>query len=104
LVQRSVDTFLGMPFNIAGYGILTQFIAKITGHMAGAFVHFGFDVHIYNNHLEQVEELLAREHPESSDPIVVFPHEWEELDDFKWDGVQIFGYEPLPWIKAPVAV
>ncbi|ENY5367408.1 thymidylate synthase [Klebsiella variicola] len=104
LVQRSVDTFLGMPFNISGYGILTQFIAKITGHMAGAFVHFGFDVHIYNNHMEQVEELLAREHPEPSDPIVVFPHEWEELDDFKWDGVQIFGYEPLPWIKAPVAV
>ncbi|HGT8083623.1 TPA: thymidylate synthase, partial [Escherichia coli] len=104
LVQRSVDTFVGMPFNIAGYGILTHFLAKITGHMAGAFVHFGFDVHLYDNHMEGVEELMKREPPKESDPVVIFPHEWAELDDFKWEGVQVCGYSPLPWIKVPVAV
>ena len=104
LVQRSVDTFVGMPFNIAGYGILTHFLAKITGHMAGAFVHFGFDVHLYNNHMEGVCELMKRQAPEHSDPVVIFPHEWSELDDFKWDEVLILGYDPLSWIKVPVAV
>ncbi|EFI7037359.1 thymidylate synthase, partial [Escherichia coli] len=104
LVQRSVDTFVGMPFNIAGYGILTHFLAKITGHMAGAFVHFGFDVHLYNNHMESVCELMKRQAPEHSDPVVIFPHEWSELDDFKWDDILILGYDPLPWIKVPVAV
>ncbi|EOB6802627.1 thymidylate synthase, partial [Shigella sonnei] len=104
LVQRSVDTFVGMPFNIAGYGILTHFLAKITGHMAGAFVHFGFDVHLYNNHMEGVCELMKRQAPEHSDPVVIFPHEWSELDDFKWDDILILGYDPLPWIKVPVAV
>lgn len=104
LVQRSVDTFVGMPFNIAGYGILTHFLAKITGHMAGAFVHFGFDVHLYDNHMEGVNELMKRQAPEHSDPVVIFPHEWSELDDFKWDDIQILGYDPLPWIKVPVAV
>ncbi|HFV6724403.1 TPA: thymidylate synthase, partial [Escherichia coli] len=104
LVQRSVDTFVGMPFNIAGYGILTHFLAKITGHMAGAFVHFGFDVHLYNNHMESVRELMQRQAPEHSDPVVIFPNEWSELDDFKWDEILILGYAPLPWIKVPVAV
>ncbi|HDN7366997.1 TPA: thymidylate synthase [Salmonella enterica subsp. enterica serovar Chester] len=104
LVQRSVDTFVGMPFNIAGYGILTHFLAKITDHMAGAFVHFGFDVHLYDNHIEAAQELMGRGIPGNSDPVVIFPHEWAELDDFKWDRVQICGYNPLPWIKVPVAV
>ncbi|WP_162270559.1 thymidylate synthase, partial [Enterobacter hormaechei] len=85
-------------------GILTHFLAKITGHMAGAFVHFGFDVHLYDNHMEGVEELMKREPPKESDPVVIFPHEWAELDDFKWEGVQVCGYSPLPWIKVPVAV
>ena len=67
-------------------------------------MHFGFDVHLYDNHMEGVEELMKREPPKESDPVVIFPHEWVELDDFKWEGVQVCGYSPLPWIKVPVAV
>jgi thymidylate synthase len=56
VMQRSVDVFVGMPFNIAGYGILTHFIAQITGHMAASLTHYGCDVHLYDNHQEAVEE------------------------------------------------
>ena len=103
-MQRSVDVFVGMPFNIAGYGILTHFIAQITGHMAASLTHYGCDVHLYDNHQEAVEEFQARELPKSSDPVVILPEAWEEIDDFRWDGVVVEGYEPLPWIKVPVAV
>lgn len=104
VMQRSVDVFVGMPFNIAGYGILTHFLAQITGHMAATFTHYGCDVHIYENHKEAVAEFQARDTPDNSDPVVLFPESWAELDDFRWDGVVIEGYEPLPWIKVPVAV
>ncbi|HAS1416713.1 TPA: thymidylate synthase [Enterobacter asburiae] len=104
VMQRSVDVFVGMPFNIAGYGILTHFIAQITGHMAASLTHYGCDVHLYDNHQEAVEEFQARELPKSSDPVVILPEAWEEIDDFRWDGVVVEGYEPLPWIKVPVAV
>ncbi|EFA4454285.1 TPA: thymidylate synthase, partial [Escherichia coli] len=62
------------------------------------------DVHLYNNHMESVRELMQRQAPEHSDPVVIFPNEWSELDDFKWDEILILGYAPLPWIKVPVAV
>ncbi len=103
MVQRSVDTFVGMPFNIAGYGILTHFLAHITGHMAGNFTHFGFDVHLYENHKEGFEEYASREDIEENKPIVVFPDSWKELADFNWQEIQIHGYKSHPWIKVPVA-
>ncbi|CDL81038.1 thymidylate synthase [Xenorhabdus szentirmaii] len=103
MVQRSVDTFVGMPFNIAGYSIITHFLAHITDHMAAGFSHFGFDVHLYNNHAEGVDTYMKREDIAENDPIVVFPESWKELSDFNWQGISIFGYQSHPWIKAPVA-
>jgi thymidylate synthase len=104
MIQRSVDVFVGMPFNIAGYGILTHFLAQITGHMPGTFSHFGCDVHLYSNHKDGVDELIARERPSESDPVVVLPSSWRELSDFRWDEIIVAGYAPKPWIKVPVAV
>ena len=104
MIQRSVDVFVGMPFNIAGYGILTALIAKVTNHMPMLFSHFGLDVHVYENHQGGVEEMMAREIPEDSNPIVIFPESWESVDDFRWNDVRIEGYNPHPWIKVPVAV
>nr|WP_275378641.1 thymidylate synthase [Xenorhabdus bovienii] len=102
MAQRSVDTFVGMPFNIAGYGILTHYLAHITDHMAGNFTHFGFDVHLYNNHEDGVTEYLDREDIAESNPIVSFPESWKELSDFNWRGIEIHGYKSHPWIKVPV--
>ncbi|HHT4259176.1 TPA: thymidylate synthase [Klebsiella variicola] len=104
MVQRSVDVFVGMPFNIAGYGILTALIAQITNHMPMMLCHIGFDVHVYENHLDGVSEMMSREFPENSDPVVILPDSWTEVDDFRWQDVRIEGYAPLPWIKVPVAV
>lgn len=104
LMQRSVDVFVGLPFNLAGYGILTHFIAQLTGHMAMSLTHYGCDVHLYNNHSDAVGTYLARDFdPEVSNPTVTFPDNWRELGDFKWEGVEISGYAPQPWIKVPVA-
>ncbi|MEY1580012.1 thymidylate synthase [Providencia manganoxydans] len=103
MVQRSVDTFVGMPFNIAGYSIITHFLAHITDHMAGNFTHFGFDVHLYNDHEDGVNTYLEREDIEENNPIVVFPNSWRELEDFNWQGISILGYQSQPWIKVPVA-
>ncbi len=102
LYQRSVDSFLGLPFNIASYALLTHMMAQQADLEAGDFVWTGGDCHIYLNHLEQVNELLSREpralptlriqrRPES-----IFDYRYE---DFAWDG-----YDPHPAIKAPVAV
>ncbi|PHM69526.1 thymidylate synthase [Xenorhabdus sp. KJ12.1] len=103
MVQRSVDTFVGMPFNIAGYSIITHYLAHITDHMACNFTHFGFDVHLYNNHEDGVTTYLNRTDMPDSNPIVVFPDSWKELSDFNWQGIKIYGYRSYPWIKVPVA-
>ena len=99
--QRSVDVPVGLPFNIAGYSILTHFLAEITGHIAVDYSHFGGDVHVYVDQLDGVEEYLSREAIDCI-PRVFFPSEWKELDDFKWDGVRIEGYKHHPAIKFPV--
>ncbi|HBL6736687.1 TPA: thymidylate synthase [Klebsiella oxytoca] len=104
MIQRSVDVFVGMPFNIAGYGILTSLIAQITNHMPMMFSHFGMDVHVYENHMDGVNEMMERDIPENSDPVVILPESWKEIDDFRWQDVRIEGYAPHPWIKVPVAV
>lgn len=104
LMQRSVDVFVGLPFNLAGYGILTQFFAQITGHMAMNLTHYGCDVHLYDNHAEAVDTYLAREFdPELSNPVVLLPDTWREVEDFRWGDVIVDGYSPQPWIKVPVA-
>ncbi|GAA0352877.1 thymidylate synthase [Morganella psychrotolerans] len=103
MVQRSVDTFVGMPFNIAGYGILTHYLAHITDHMADNFTHFGFDVHLYSNHEDGFKEYTGRREIEESYPVVVFPESWKELSDFNWQEIQILGYQSHDWIKVPVA-
>lgn len=104
LMQRSVDVFVGMPFNIAGYGILTHFLAHITNHFPTVLTHYGCDVHIYDNHMDGIAELANRVIPENSNPVVILPNEWREIDDFRWSEVRIENYNPLPWIKVPVAV
>lgn len=104
VMQRSVDVFVGMPFNVAGYGILTHFLAQITNHMPGMMTHYGCDVHLYENHAEGIKEFTKRDVPEDSDPIVLIPETWKELGDFRWEDITIDGYAPHSWIKVPVAV
>ncbi|HFP9309394.1 TPA: thymidylate synthase [Raoultella planticola] len=104
LMQRSVDVFVGMPFNIAGYGILSHMLAHITNHFPSTLSHFGCDVHVYENHLDAAETFFERDMPLDSNPIVILPETWKEIDDFKWEDVRIENYRPLPWIKVPVAV
>ncbi|MTF12938.1 thymidylate synthase [Raoultella ornithinolytica] len=104
MIQRSVDVFVGMPFNISGYGVLTALIAQVTNHMPMMLFHFGMDVHVYENHMDGVNEMMDRDIPEDSNPVVLLPDSWEEVDDFRWQDVRIEGYNPLPWIKVPVAV
>lgn len=103
LYQRSVDTFIGMPFNIAGYSILTHFFAHLTNHVADSFFHFGGDVHVYQDHINGIKEYLQRDMGKDYSPKVLFPLEWTKLEDFKWEDVQIIDYEPMDAIKVPVA-
>lgn len=104
LMQRSVDVFVGLPFNLAGYGILTHVIAQLTGHMAMSLTHYGCDVHLYKNHTSAVDTYLEREYDEDkSNPVVLLPESWTEIEDFHWTGVNIRNYNPQPWIKVPVA-
>lgn len=102
LYQRSADIFLGVPFNIASYALLTMMMAQVTGLKLGDFVHTLGDAHLYLNHLEQAQLQLAREpHP--------LPHmrinpAVTDLFDFTYDDFELVGYEHHPHIKAPVAV
>lgn len=102
LYQRSCDTFLGVPFNIASYALLTKMIAHVVGLKAGEFIWTGGDVHIYKNHLEQVEEQLARE-PRIGPQVALNPN-IDEIDEFRAGDIQLVGYDPHPAIKGDVSV
>ena len=102
LYQRSADLFLGVPFNIASYALLTHMVAQVTGLQVGEFVHTLGDAHIYSNHLEQVRTQLTRE-PLPLPTLQLNPH-IETVDGFTYDDVEIVGYESHPSIRAPIAV
>jgi thymidylate synthase len=104
LYQRSADMFLGVPFNIASYALLTCMMAQVTDHRPGEFVWTGGDVHIYDTHIEQVREQLDRWSITPPSPRLLIPRIIEEIDGFEFDDLRLVDYEPLPAIKAPVAV
>jgi len=102
LYQRSADVFLGVPFNIASYALLTSMVASICNLVPGEFIHTLGDAHIYNNHIEQVNLQLSRE-PRSL-PKLVLNESIESIDDFCYDDIKIIDYDPHPTIKGKVAV
>ena len=102
LYQRSADIFLGVPFNIASYALLTHMVAQVTGLGVGDFVHSLGDAHLYLNHLEQAETQLARK-PHAL-PKLHIKRKVETLEDFEFEDFEIIGYAPEAAIKAPVAV
>ena len=102
LYQRSADTFLGVPFNIASYALLTMMMAQVSGLKPGDFIHTTGDTHLYLNHLEQAKEQLKRT-PRTLSRMVINPNV-TSIFDFKYDDFTLEGYDPLPHIKAEVSV
>jgi thymidylate synthase len=102
LYQRSADTFLGVPFNIASYALLTMMLAQVCGLQPGEFVHTLGDAHLYSNHIEQAKLQLTREF--RTLPTMKINPEVKNLFDFTYEDFELLNYDPHPHIKAPVAV
>ena len=102
LYQRSADTFLGVPFNIASYALLLMMIAQVTGLKPGEFIHTTGDTHLYLNHLEQVKLQLTRE-PRPLPKMIINP-DVKDIFDFKYEDFTLEGYDAWPHIKGDVAV
>lgn len=102
LYQRSADLFLGVPFNIASYSLLTMMIAQVCSLKAGEFVHTFGDLHIYSNHIEQVNTQLQRE-PRELPKMKINPN-IKSIDEFTYEDFELEGYDPHPSIAAPIAV
>ena len=102
LYQRSADVFLGVPFNIASYALLTHMMAQVCGLKAGTFVHTLGDAHLYSNHLEQANLQITRE-PMALPQLKLNPN-ITDIDGFSYDDIEVVGYEHHPHISAPIAV
>lgn len=104
LYQRSADMFLGVPFNIASYSLLTHLVAKTVGMHPMDFVWSGGDCHIYRNHIEQVQEQLNRRFDAPAAPKLRIKTKRDRLEDYTFDDIELVDYNPMPAIKAPISV